>query len=229
MDEPTNDETAAAGQNSGKKKWPELDRALLRALGLSKSSAAAVIEEIERLRAPLEELEKFALRFGWGHGQVGSFQRWLEMRIVAADSLEAERRAVGESKAQFTRWWMAHREQTMHDWMRYNAPEDVRQAYFSIVANGSAQFLPAESKHLEIRQADGKVATALLEAADEAITSAQTLRAELAQLRVKMEEIRAAVDIARENCTIIRDIAPDGGQVKKLALEVVDALERSAK
>lgn len=189
MNEPTKPTKLPGEQNAGDPMdgCPELVLAHLKECCRSWEPGARVIgnaracDILTALERPLADLESFARRFGWDG--LGQFSRWLELRMVGAQSLEQERVAVGESKAQFTRWWMGHREETMHQWMRENAPADVRTAYFSITANGSAEFTPAESKHLEVRRASGKVAEALLEAADEAITRAQTLRSDLEEMR----------------------------------------------
>lgn len=124
------------------------------------------------------DLEKYALKWGWN--KCGSFWDWVTLRLVGYDRWELELEAEKAKAGEFTRWWYGSRMETMDQWMRDNAPEDVKEAYFSIVANGAATFSP---KHLECKAASGVIYSELLRAADEAISELQDLRSELARLK----------------------------------------------
>lgn len=128
----------------------------------------------------LEDLEKYAERWGFCPKSGNGFWDWVTLRLVGAKRMELELSADKAANCEFTRWWYGSRMQTMDAWMRKNAPEDVKHAYFSIVANGSAEFsVPQE---LLIKGFDGEVYKSLLEAADNALAETNQLRTRVAEL-----------------------------------------------
>lgn len=146
------------------------------------------------------ELMEFAPRVGWDG--LGTFMNWLKSQLIRANQSEVERQEYKQKSCQFTRWWYSSRHETMHSWMRKHAPEDVKRAYFSIVANGSAEFCVPDQ--FKIQAADGKVAESLMEAADNAVKLSKKLEREHARFKAALEAI-----VSASNTSFLSEMAED--------------------
>lgn len=66
---------------------------------------------------------------------VGGLVKWFSLRLAVAARLEEEGDRVIADRVQFTRSWWGSRMAEMDGWVRANADEATKRAYFCILAN----------------------------------------------------------------------------------------------
>jgi hypothetical protein len=66
------------------------------------------------------------------------FYEWLSLELIQLSFFYKDKELEYQKSVLHTRSWWALRMAKMDDWIRKNAPEDVKSQYFCILANGSS-------------------------------------------------------------------------------------------
>lgn len=99
------------------------------------SNALAGLKDVARDGLELAELRAAAVKWGDYDGSKPLVE-WFTYQLVDLKTTKEDRAEIERTHKTFAHWWHGIRSAEMDKWVRKHAPEDVRNTYFCIWANG---------------------------------------------------------------------------------------------